>query len=280
MNFSFKNYYILYSCGVIKTAIYTIPNHRKDSLMLSMGELFPRLSHAPIMEAVIDVRARSEKEWNHESIKERLIKILPDYPKIEEQRALMAEFMADPHNSPQAMTKDIDLKGYIFRATDNPQVAQFQREGFIFSRLEPYENWDSFVEEASRLWQIHREIFTPSDISRLGVRFINRIEAPLSAKIQDILKDPPNPPCGFKWSFNNFFHRDIFSVPDTQYKVNLIRLLEKSETQASYIIDIDVYTLLLLEPDRVWGEHINEMRYLKNKVFFGSITEPILEKLK
>ncbi len=248
--------------------------------MHSMGESFPHLSGAPIVEAVIDIRARSEKDWNHEPIKDILKKELSDYPKIEEQRILMAEFMAGPQKPPQATTKDLGLKGYVFRANDNLQVAQFQKEGYIFSRLKPYENWDTFVKEASRLWEIHRKIFAPSDVSRLGVRFINRIEAPLSGKIEDILKDAPNPPCGFEWSFSNFFHRDIFSVPDTPYKVNLIRLLGKSETQASLIIDIDVYKMLSLEPDRIWGEHLNEMRYFKNKVFFGSIKESILEKLK
>jgi len=245
-----------------------------------MGESFPHLSHAPIVEAVIDIRARSEKDWNLEPIKDILKKELSDYPKIEEQRILMAEFMAGAKQTPQATTKDLGLNGYVFRADDNLQIAQFQKNGFIFSRLNPYINWEAFVEEARRLWEIHKIICAPSDVSRIGVRFINRIEKSLSVKIEDVLNDSPNPPSDFELSFSNFFHRDIFIVPDTPYKINLIKVLEKSETQAIFIIDIDVYIMLSLELDRIWGEYLNEMRYLKNKIFFSCIRESVLETLK
>ena len=52
-------------------------------------------------------------------------------------------------------------------------VAQFTRNGFVFSRLKPYEGWETFEAEAKRLWCIYRELAEPSEVQRLGVRFIN-----------------------------------------------------------------------------------------------------------
>lgn len=253
---------------------------KKKVVLNSVNESFPHLSRAPIVEAVIDIRARSENDWDRISIKDLLIQELPDYPKIEERRSVQAELTFNPQHQPQAMGKELGLKGYVFRSDDNVQVAQFQKDGFSFSRLKPYENWDLFVDEAHRLWEIHKKAINPIDISRLGVRFINRIEAQLPLKSEEILVDAPKTPCDFDWSFSNFFHRDVFEVPDSPYKINYIRLLEKSETHTIFILDIDVYTMSLHEPERIWSEHFSEMRYLKNKVFFGSLQESFMERLK
>lgn len=252
----------------------------KDISMPAMGKSFTHLSRAPIVEAVIDIRARSEKEWGEETVKAAFKKELPDYPKGEEQRALLAEFIAGSKQTPQATTKDLGLNGYLFRSEDNLQVAQFQKEGYVFSRLKPYQDWESFVKEARRLWEIHRKILAPSDVLRLGVRFINRIAVPPAGDLDDILTDAPKPPCRFEWAFNSFFHRDVFSVPGEPYRVNLIRLLDQSMGKTSLIVDIDVYVMSSFESERIWDEHLEKMRYLKNKVFFGSIKKDVWEKLQ
>ena len=245
---------------------------------------FPHLSRAPIVEAVIDIRAQFEKEWQHESIEEQLKKELPDYPHIEPQKMFRTTTTIRPDQQPQTATIDLGWKGFFFRFEDNKQVVQFQRDGFAFSRLEPYEDWDHLIREAHRLWDIYQKYVSPLVPSRLGVRFINRIEAASEGRIEDYLTDAPEPPCGLEWPFDGFFHHDTFTVPGTPYSVNLIRLLEASQPltkpNMSFIIDIDVFVTSPLELDNIWGRHLDNIHDIKNEVFFKSVTHSELEALK
>jgi uncharacterized protein (TIGR04255 family) len=252
--------------------------------MAERMKTFPHLSRAPIVEAVIDIRAKLEKEWQQESIEDQLKKELPDYPHVEPQRMFRTTTTIHRDQQPQTATKDLGWKGFLFRSEDNLQVVQFQRDGFVYSRLEPYEDWDRLIREAHRLWDIYKKYVSPLAPSRLGVRFINRIEAASEGRIEDYLRDSPEPPCGLEWPFNGFFHRDNFTVPGTPYSVNLIRLLEASQPpitqKMSFIVDIDVFVTSSLELDNIWGRHLDEIHDIKNEVFFGSVTHSLVEAFK
>jgi len=252
--------------------------------MAERMKTFPHLSRAPIVEAVIDIRAQLEKEWQHEFIKEQLKKELPDYPHNEPQKMFRTTTTIIPDQEPQTATKDLGWKGILFRSEDNLQVVQFQRDGFAFSRLKPYEDWNHLIRDAHRLWDIYKKYVSPLVPSRLGVRFINRIEAASEGWIEDYLADAPGPPCGLDWPFNGFFHHDTFCVPDTPYSVNLIRLLEAAQPPTkpniSFIIDIDVFVTSPLELDNIWSHHLDNIHDIKNEVFFKSVTHSELEALK
>lgn len=46
------------------------------------------------------------------------------------------------------------------------------------------------------------------------------------------------------------------------------------------ILDIDVFTTEPIVNQDLIGQHLTKMRWLKNKVFFGSITTKTLELIK
>lgn len=54
-------------------------------LKIDITERFPRLTHAPIAEAVIEMRARAEVPWEESAVRDRLVPLLSAYPKIERQ---------------------------------------------------------------------------------------------------------------------------------------------------------------------------------------------------
>jgi uncharacterized protein (TIGR04255 family) len=246
---------------------------------LKMGN-FPHLSNAPIVEAIIDLRIETEKKWESESFREDLSNELPDYPIIEPQRIIRVETMAKKDEIPRAAATDLGLIGFFFRSEDKLHVAQFQRDGFSFSRLKPYLDWEHLVSEAKRLWNIYQKHTSIQSITRLGVRFINTIDDPLGKEISTYLVNAPEPPCNSKWTFNEFLHRDVFEVPNTPYTVILTSSMRPDSIKVQYVVDIDVFTKSDLEIEVIWGEHLNQMRNLKNKMFFGSIQPTILEEMK
>src|SRR2546426_10976520 len=72
-------------------------------------------------------------------ITEALKSLLPDYPKKLSMSGFQQEFTLGPGIAPEAKTIDKGWTGLRCEHENGLQVAQFGRDGLIFSRLRPYE---------------------------------------------------------------------------------------------------------------------------------------------
>jgi uncharacterized protein (TIGR04255 family) len=250
-------------------------------LNIDLTESFPHLARAPIVEAVIEIRARAEGSWEEEAVMHQLKTKLPDYPVAASQSEFRQEIRFDPGQPPEATTHDLGWKGLRFQSADNRHIAQFKRDGFVFSRLPPYENWEQLYSEAMRLWLLHVGLSRPREAQRIGLRFIDRIVLPP----QDMLFESyihSTPPLiqGVDLLLAGFFHQETLGVPGHPYAVNVARTIqpEPSTQGMAIILDIDVFTTQVCElKQEILKQRFLEMRWLKNKVFFGSITPKALE---
>ena len=235
---------------------------------------------------MLDLRVSPIPSWDQDDIRARLKQTLPDYPNIKSQRRWQAQMTMQDDRLPTTITQDHGLLGVIMRSNDEKQVAQFQHDGFSFSRLQPYESWQPFYDEAMRLWHVYAEMTHPLAVNRLGLRFINQIDVQLqgSRGYKDILSVPPTPPAGVNLPYANFFVQETFAIPSTSFVVNLIRTVDSSiETnvdKASVIIDVDVFTTSVSDDEPTMNEQIGDMRWIKNKIFFSSITEQAKESMR
>ncbi len=187
-------------------------------------ERFPRLAHAPIAEAIIEMRARADVPWEESGIRDKLVSLLPAYPKIESQSEFEHEMQFGPGQDVVQTHRDLGWRGLRCESADHVHIAQFNRDGFVFSRLRPYDHWEQFHGEAIRLWNIHRGLAHPSGIQRLGLRFINRIELPVDGpRPDDYLHMPAEVLTGVSLSRAGFFHRDVLGVPGYPYMVTIVR---------------------------------------------------------
>lgn len=252
------------------------------NVTIDLAEQFPRLPHAPIVEAVIDIRGRAEEPWEESAIQARLKAQLPDYPKVDSHREFRHELKMAPGEEPLRGLLDLGWKGLRLQSVDGLHIAQFNRDGFIFSRLYPYESWEQLIEEGMRLWGIYREIARPSEVQRLGLRFINRILLPSNdVNFEEYLKVPPKLPDGLDLPFYGFLHNETLSVTGHPYAINIIRALQPFQPpdhdRVAVILDNDVYTV---EPfgfqQEILERRLVEMRWLKNKAFFGMISDKAL----
>jgi uncharacterized protein (TIGR04255 family) len=251
--------------------------------LLDYSEEFPHLRQAPVVEAVLDFRAPTTARLEEAALRAQLAAKLPDYPDVGRQRIIQSTFAAPAGRSPEASARDLGFIGVTCRTPDHKQVAQFHKDGFLFSRLHPYTDWQSFLAEALRLWKLHLELAEPEEIKRIGVRFINRMEFPLPcARLQDYLTVAPvNPPELKLPGLATFFHQELRLVPDTPYAINLVRTMQPVEQGArnlTLILDVDVFMEGSLGPrDPVLPQHLRKMRWLKNKAFFASLTANAVE---
>lgn len=251
---------------------------------IDLTEVFPLLSRAPIVEAVIGVTARAESVWEESAISDQFKQRLPEYPSVQTHREVRYEFKHAADAQPEQAVHDLGWRGLRCESADKLHIAQLNRDGFSFSRLKPYQSWEQFYQEGMRLWALYNEVAQSAEIQRLGLRFINRIEfSPVEAKPEDFLENPPKTPRGMEIPFEGFLHHNTFSVPGHPYGINVIQTVQPAQgadDSWGVILDIDVFTTKPITDQDSMGQHLTKMRWLKNKVFFGSITTKTLELLK
>jgi uncharacterized protein (TIGR04255 family) len=250
------------------------------------GEKFPHLKRAPITEAVIEVRGRAGTPWDETQIRTALVDELPDYPNHTDERELSSAFSFAPGTpSPLSPTVDLSWKGLRFRSSDQTRIGTFFRDLFAFSQLAPYPDWKTFSNEGLRLFQIYLKVAKPPSADRLGVRFINRVKIAPNGHLENYLVAPPREASGLKLPLTGFLHIDNSIVPGHPYGINFVRTLQvspdvKNPTPA-LIIDIDVFTLQPFTIElAVIEAHLENMRWLKNKLFFGNITKSMLNSFQ
>lgn len=232
------------------------------------------------------MRARAEVTWEEAGIREKLAPLIPTFPKVETQSEFEHEMQFGPGQDMVQTHRDLGWRGLRCESADHVHIAQFNRDGFVFSRLRPYDHWEQFHGEAIRLWSIHRDLARPAGIQRLGLRFINRIELPLGGpRPDDYLHMPAEVLKGVPLSRAGFFHRDVLGVPGYPYIVTIVRTVQPMQVADSkgfaLLLDIDVFSTgpVDLRDDQL-TQRLAEMRWLKNKAFFGSITEQALESFQ
>jgi uncharacterized protein (TIGR04255 family) len=253
---------------------------------IDLTEKFPQLARAPIAEAVIEMRARAAAPWDEAGIRGKLAPLLQGYPIVESQSEFEHALQVGPGQDMVQTHRDLGWRGLRRESADHVHIAQFNRDGFVFSRLRPYDHWEQFHGEAMRLWNIYRDFARPSAVQRLGLRFINRIELPVDGpRPEDYLRMPAEALKVLPLSRSGFFHRDVLGVPGYPYIVTIVRTVQPLQAGGSkgygLLLDIDVFST---EPfdlrDDLLSQRLVEMRWLKNKAFFGSITEQALESFQ
>jgi uncharacterized protein (TIGR04255 family) len=253
---------------------------------IKTDEVFENLPRAPIVEAVIEIRARATKTLEESSLRSILEPRLAGYHFLDSLRQFFSEVKVEGGKPPIQKVSDVGWKGVRFRSSDEKHIVQFNRDSFVFSRLEPYLTWDQLFDESQRLWAIFYEVAQPAEIQRIGLRYINRIKLPPGElRFEEFIQPAPSTPRELDLPFDGFMHHDTLAVPEHPFAINVIRTVQRpsglGDAGVALILDIDVFTTQALDVnDGFFRQHLLEMRWLKNKVFFGSITEKALEMFR
>jgi len=258
--------------------------NQERAFQLDVVEEFPHLPAAPIVEAVIHWQARAGKWPNAEELRKRLSERLPDYPECNPQQQLELEARVAANGSSTQIRRDT-WHGFRLTSTDKLYIVQFTRDGIVFSRLTPYETWDAFLSKGWQLWQTFLELAEPTEVQRLGVRFINRIAQAQLGDVRQQLSNPPECLESIGLPTGSFLYQSLHEVPGQPFVVNVIRTVQlptpQQSTEFGLIVDIDVGTTHALACDEsVLRDHLSQMHWLKNKVFFNLLSKDAIERFK
>lgn len=164
----------------------------------------------------------------------------------------------------------------MFTSADGRQIVQARLDGFTFNRLRPYKEWESFRDEARALWERYCEIARPEVVSRVALRFINKIEMPLPLRdFKEYILTIPEVAPGLPQGLSGFLMRLV--IPD-EHSDSIAIITETIEPpqgdRLPLILDIDVFRERAFAPheEGIW-EAFEHLRTLKNEIFFKSITD-------
>jgi uncharacterized protein (TIGR04255 family) len=238
--------------------------------------IYRHLHNAPIIEAIIDIRTKLASNFDLTKFSLLKQKLGENYPQMEERRTFSASIKLRGKEVEQILDNK-GLQGYLFKSVDGRNVAQFRRDGFTFSRLKPYTNWNGVITEAKRLWKFYVDEALPEIIPRIAVRYINRLEIPLPINdFEEYLTSPPTIPKSLPQGVSHFLVKITICDEKLEAMANIIQALEKSSKpeHVNIILDIDVFKQEEsgFNRDEIW-QNFEQLRDLKNRIFFDSITE-------
>jgi uncharacterized protein (TIGR04255 family) len=242
--------------------------------MASATETFPK---APIAEALLEIQVVNPPFTEEEKPLSFYEFVAARFP--QKQARVKHEVTVHVGEVQPQTAPDSEVCGYFFTSPENGKVVYAGKDSYSFHKLRPYENWNAFRVEARELWGLYRTHLQPTNVSRVSVRNINRIEVPLPIRdLRDYCLLFPDLPAQLPQSLSEFFMR--FVIPDSESATTGIITLtfeppKADESILGLILDIDVFQeFAVLSPDeeRIW-DTLETLRDYKNRIFMSSTTE-------
>jgi len=245
---------------------------------------FPSLSNPPCVEAIIELRASLAAPAGPDERKVFFERFRERFPAAQDLHFMSAEIrFGDDGPSPETSSSVIGVR---LESRDKLWVIQAKSDGLAVSRLAPYEGWDSLLAVVKELWPAYVEIFRAQRVTRLGVRFLNRIDLGSEPVDLDLIftngpKVPPSLPQGV------LSYRSQVVVPIVELLATLSVSLSSDfippvgdgPVRSSVIIDIDASSGFArsIDDPTIWVQ-LENLRRAKNRAFFGSLQPDALKR--
>jgi uncharacterized protein (TIGR04255 family) len=240
-------------------------------------------ANAPITQAIIDIQVKNPEGLSLDTLEQLHSQVASSYPQKTAIRFASITTQIEPDKDIISETTNVP-QGWAFVSEDKRQVFQARLNGFTFSRLFPYENWGTFRDEARRLWNLYCAAASPSNLTRIAVRYVNRLDLPLPfSDFKEFLRAtpeiPPELPQGLA---GYFFHATVPMVELSAMLVLNQGLVPPAKPEhASVILDIDLFRDKDLPPinEELW-QLLEQFRMKKDEVFEACITQKTREMIK
>ncbi|MGZ7132782.1 MAG: TIGR04255 family protein, partial [Halobacteriota archaeon] len=224
---------------------------------------------APIVEAIVSIQITPIGNDGMASL-EGVSKALSEaYPNVQPLRHA-AEFL------PSAGHGDSD--GYVSVSEDGKQIVQSRTDGFSFSRLAPYDRWESFVSEARRTWDAYAECVGSFDIQAFSVRYINELKIPFGTPLREFFNIYPALPDPSQLLSMVFMYYSI-GVPlmGGTATVSMASIGATSDGRARILLD-NTFRFPVTDQLAIW-ENMPQVRKLKNDTFESQLRAEFKETL-
>ena len=230
----------------------------------------------PITEAVIGINFTSPiDDRDIKSLNKKLSKFYPD-KQIIANVSFAVSITDNNFQSPNTEMQKED--SYRLSTHDQTQIVVLSKSSFLFSQLAPYQSWENLYERFTRDWAILKKATGFREISRVGVRYVNRIDLPIANNIvehEKYLNIYPFLPKSLE-SVNGYAIQVILPLEKIGCNLNINSGAVPSPllNHISFLVDLDISKdQAPPQNDTDIFELLNLIRVEKNRVFEECITQ-------
>lgn len=233
-----------------------------------------RYARAPITEAVIELRFA--KPFEKSVVEKAGRRLREEYVYLDNEQVVQLKVAIAAQKSEVASS----WAGVKLSSSDRADSIFFRQTSFVCSRLAPYTGWDDFFGRTVRGWQVWRKAAGPTLLSRIGVRYVNRIDIPLNeqrlVRIEDYLNVVAKSPDDLGQALTSYTMQVVrpLGVEDCVLALNSGTVEPALIGFVSLALDLDVFREVdLPQRDEDLWDLLNRIRVHKNRIFESCITD-------
>jgi uncharacterized protein (TIGR04255 family) len=244
----------------------------------------PHYSRAPIVEATISLGITPPSGLLTEHLTKIRDLVRDQYPSTGEEHLYTGEVSISEPGEPPEHDDVHEHLGYVFHSEDGQRSFRANLEGFDFSVKKPYDRWEVFRDEARHLWTMFKDVSEVKEVNRVAVRYINRIDIPVSPSVdlEKYLSIYPELPD--TWPSGTSIHNFFMQVQSWQEDLGCNLIVNQAparppETEMTSIrLDFDLFRESFENPWRVDEEeeiwdYLEKLHERNNEIFQASITD-------
>lgn len=253
--------------------------------------------NAPIIEATISVGIVPPEGAGATEIA-TIGELLADrYPKSSVEYVSSGESRVSEVGGWQIDNGKNEQVGFSFSSGDGQRRVRARLDGFDYSISEPYDCWETFRDEARRLWDVYREATGAAWAVRVAVRYVNKINIPSKlnnhgeqvADLDDYLKISPDIP--EEWPNGGLLRNYFMQLQMWQRDLECMLIVNEAPDvppqpgMVSIRLDFDLFKERYAEPwdasddSEIWA-YLEKLHKRKNEVFEASITDETRELIR
>ena len=238
----------------------------------------------PIIEAVIGITfSQPIKDSVLATADRRFAKYYPAHLE-NEHTSLLVNRIIGADSRPVSSVQEQSVRGHRRMSSAMDEVAVLMPDSLTISQLAPYSGWEAFVARLKRDMALYKRPGTTREISRIGVRYINRVDIAASGNVvehEQYLNLYPRVPAELGhivgYNMQTAFHLENIGCDAT---LNTAPVPSPTLGHASFILDIDVYKSSNLPMnDAGIISLLGQMRAEKNRIFEACITQQAREQI-
>jgi uncharacterized protein (TIGR04255 family) len=247
-----------------------------------MAELRP-LTRPPIREAIVEVKCEPVELRRVDELRDRLAGAFPNVKPF--RLASLALQLPEERRGGDADAAGGRATGWRCETADGAEVALIRQDGLSFGRIAGYPGWDAFTDRFLSVWSSFVEVARPIEIRRVGVRYVNDLRLPIGDQFhfERFLTTAPRPPAGLAPEIADFLTQMTLPGGAEGLRVAITQATDaasRSATELPVTVDIDASWDRSVPVDERLPEHLTQvlgsLRDLKNRVFFGLVTEELV----
>ncbi len=252
---------------------------------MSIEPKAPTYSRPPVAEALIDIKVKTLQDGMIPQLEALHNQFLQKFPtkKKRFQQAGKINFEPTGISATEISNKPL---GFLFEKDDKSQIVQVKIDGLTLNQLKPdpkksWPGWQNLRDEAKLAWELYLEVIGPPRITRVAIRYINKIVIESdSIDLEEYLTAPPRIPGELSQSLENFFSRVVFRNSDPKANVIVIQAPSPNpyEGKMTITLDIDVFREYsdTISEETLW-QTLDQFRILKNRIFEASLHQKTKE---